>query len=412
MATALPLAAGLDVSSLVAENEPTVVVIHGTRTADGGNVQSSGCLVSAAGHILTTAHQIEGVGAMTGRFSDGTEAPLTLLDVDAAREIALLQAEGTFSRIPRIGDAFTLRKGEPLVSIAAPRNLEFTVVTGIVANTRATLRDYPVLLADMKAAPGSSGGAVFDRSGALVGLIIGKLRDEEWLTAVNPVNNAYALLRSRGILSAGASRPAEGDALLPAADISTGEFRAIEAYNRGVYARDPELKIASYRKAVEGLPEFFRGWFNLAVALGNTQDYAGAEAAYRRAARLQPDALDVHRNLARIFFAQARHEEALDALRHARDLAPGEPQSYNDLGEAYRRMGRLDEAMEAFREAIAREETYAPAWYNLGLAAVARDDRSAAVEAFGRYLALRPEASDAAQVRQWINELQADRAEF
>ena len=406
MSAGLPIAsAAIDVSDLVAQNEPGVVVIIGTRTKDGGTVQSSGCVVSAAGHILTTAHQIAGVDKMLGRFSDGTETPLTLLQVDANREIALLQAQGPFDQVPMVGDAFALRKGEAIFSIAAPRNIEFTVVTGIVANNRATLRDYPVLLAKMEAAPGSSGGPVFDQTGMLVGLIIGKLRDEEWLTAVNPVNNAYALLRGVGVSPMTASRISEGDALLPAADITTGEFRAIEAYNRGVYARDPELKIASYRETVAGLPEFFRGWFNLAVALGNAQDYAGAEAAYRKAANLRPDAVDVYRNLARIFFVQARNEDALDALRQARDLAPEEPQSYNDLGEAYRRLEQYDKAMSAFREAIGHDENYAPAWYNLGLAAVAQDDKRTAAEAFDRYLALRPDAADAAQVRAWIVEL-------
>lgn len=401
-------ATALDTTEIVTRNEPFVIVITGQRAGAGETVQSSGCVVSESGLVLTTAHQVRGVEGLQGRFSDGSVVRLQLVTMDEAREIALLRADRTFSDVPRLGSANTLRKGEDLISIAAPRNIEFTVVPGTVANTHATLRDYPVLLAAMRAAPGSSGGPVFDRRGALVGLIIGKLRDEDWLTAVNPVDNAFEMLREHGAGAVvPAARPARGEALLPAPGIAPHELQAVEAYNHGVRARESEPKVAAYRQAVSLLPAFYQAWFNLGVALDAACDRDAAEQAYRAALQVNPGAVETWRNLGRLLLAKDRVDEAAEAFGEARKLAPAEAQSHNDWGEACRRLNRLDEAVAAFEEAVRLDPGYAMAYYNLGLAHTARGAAEQAAAAFRTYLELRPDAADAGEVRRWLEELAA-----
>lgn len=405
-------AGALDTMQIVERNEPFVIVITGQRAGGGEEVQSSGCVVSESGMVLTTAHQVHGVEGLRGRFSDGSAVRLEVVAMDEGREIALLRADRTFLDVPRLGSADMLRKGEELISIAAPRNIEFTVVPGTVANTHATLRNYPVLLAAMRAAPGSSGGPVFDRRGLLVGLIIGKLRDEDWLTAVNPVDNAFDMLREHG---AGAAVPAaeasRGETLLPAPGIAPHELQAVEAYNHGVRVRDSAPKVAAYRQAVSLLPAFYQAWFNLGVALDAACDRNAAEQAYRAALQVAPGAIETWRNLGRLLLAGKRLEEAAEVFAEARKLAPAEAQSHNDYGEACRRLERLDEAVAAFEEAVRLDAGYAMAYYNLGLAQTARGDAERAARAFQAYLELRPDAEDAEEVRGWLGELAAGNGE-
>lgn len=400
------VAAAVDTEAIVEETKQAVIVITGTRADNGAEVQSSGCCLSKDGHVLTTAHQIVGVRGLEARLFDGSKRKLTVVEVDKVREIALLQADQPFEHVVRMGDANTLRSGADLISIAAPRSLDFSVVTGNVSSTNRTLHDYPVIQAALRAAPGSSGGPVFDRNGRLVGLIIGKLRDEDWITAINPVNNAFAMLDRHGLVRPAplALEEATGE-LMPAKGVTDAEFRAVEAYNRGVRSPDLDEKIAAYRSAVDALPEFFFAWFNLGVACTAANDLSGAELAYAKAFVLQPGAVEVQRNLGRLYLARKDLEKAAGAFSRALELAPQEAQSHNDLGEVYRQLNRIPEAIRAFEMALKLKPDYALAHYNLGLVYTGVDDAANAVQHFESYLRLAPEAEDAAQVKQWIARL-------
>ncbi|MBP8129507.1 MAG: tetratricopeptide repeat protein [Candidatus Hydrogenedentes bacterium] len=398
----------LDTELVVEQTRSCVAVLFGTRAETGAEVQSSGCCVGADGLILTTAHQITGVQNIEARFYDGRTAKLEVVEIDAAREIALLRADAPLPGAARIGDAATLRGGADLISIAAPRSLDFSVVTGTVSNTNRTLRDYPVIQAALRAAPGSSGGPVFDRTGALVGMIIGKLRDEDWITAINPVNNAYDMLRRHGLLAAAPDLTGEVDGeLMPARGATQTDLRAIEAYNRGVRAGAVDQKVAAYAEAVRLLPEFYMAWFNLAVAQTAGGNSAGAEDAYQKALELEPGAVEVQRNLGRLYLRQQRLEEAARAFQTALELAPDEAQSHNDLGEVLRQMKRNDEAVRAFETALRLRQDYPAAHYNLGLTYTNMNRAAEAVRHFEQYLALLPDAEDAGQVRAWIEELRS-----
>lgn len=407
LAVSLSMAASaLDTEAVVEETKRAVIVITGTRTDNGAEVQSSGCCLSKDGYVLTTAHQIVGVEGLEARLLDGSKRTLNVIEVDKDREIALLRANQPFQYTVRMGDANSLRGGADLISIAAPRSLDFSVVTGNVSNTNRTLRDYPVIQAALRAAPGSSGGPVFDRNGRLVGLIIGKLRDEDWITAINPVNNAFAMLERYGLLRAApiVLEEATGE-LMPAKGVTDAEFRAVEAYNRGVRSQDLQDKILAYRGAVEALPEFFVAWFNLGVACTAADDMPGAEKAYAKAHMLQPGSIEVQRNLGRLYLAGKDLEKAAGSFSSALELAPQEAQSHNDLGEVYRQMNRTADAIRAFDMALKLKPDYALAHYNLGLVYTGVDDAANAIQHFESYLRLLPDAQDAAQVKQWIDRL-------
>ncbi len=405
-------AADMSVEDIVRRNESAVVTLTGIRESDGATVQSSGCCFPG-GFILSAAHQVAGVRNLRARLSRGGEFPARMIAVDITKEIALLRVDEPFPANVVVGDAWRLRSGSPLVCIAAPAHLDLTVVTGIVSSMNRTYRGYPVIQADMRAAPGSSGGPVFDANGMLVGLIIGRLEEEAWVTVVNPVNNAYDLLQRHGIpVPAFAGRPSRDssdteneETLSPASDISERDRLAVEAYNRGVAAEDAVEKAAAYRTAVTLLPDFYEAWFNLGVAETVRGDVVAAEAAYRRAAALRPEMPAPHRNLGRLLLRCERREEAVACFAEALRLAPDAPQSHNDFGEACRQTGRLREAVQAFDEALRLDPRNAKVYYNLGLTYAQLEQNEEAVARLRQYLELAGETPDADVVRVWVAEL-------
>jgi tetratricopeptide (TPR) repeat protein len=393
-----------DLERIVRENEGVVLVVTGIRADTGAPVQGSGIFIHTQGYVLVTAHQVMGVAQLEGRLHTGESFPLEIVEIDAPMEMALLKAAKTLAASARYRHADGLYSGAPLVSIAAPMNLDFSTVSGTVSNPNRTYRGYRVIQAVLAASHGSSGGPVFDRTGALVGLISGQI-EEAGFTIINRIDNAFPLLRRHGIAVPESSFSEDpGIELSPVPGVSEREVEAIEAYNRGVATADPASKCEAYGQAVRLLPDFYEAWFNLGVAASRSGDPALAIEAYERAAALRPEAPEAARNLGRVYLSSGQYGEALACFVRARDLAPGLPQSYNDLGETYRKMERLEKAEQAFQEALAIDPAYAPAHYNLALVYVRGQRDKDAIGHFERYLELRPDAPDAEEVRTWIAE--------
>jgi tetratricopeptide (TPR) repeat protein len=263
-----------------------------------------------------------------------------------------------------------------------------------------------VLLAELTATHGSSGGPVFDGNGKLIGLISGGLTDIKF-TIVNTINNAFPLLNQHLSPPATQVGGPEEDLLIPAAGVTESELRAVQAYNRGVAATTPAEKVDAYRRAITLLPEFYEACFNLAVAEYRAGAVEEAVQTYQRAARLRPQAAEVKRNLGRIYLKTKQHDKAIEVFRAARDIAPNAAQSYNDLGEAYRRAGNYAAAIDAFLTCLKLQPDAPRVHFNLALAYADNGQATEAIQHFESYLRLAPEAPDSEQVRAVIKTLRS-----
>lgn len=395
----------VDLEQIVSSNERAVLVITGLRADNGATVQGSGVCISPDGYVLATAHQVQGVKNLQGRLKEGKSVALTAVESNPATETALLKAAEPLPFAVKVGDADTVKSGAPLVSIAAPMNLDFSTVPGTVSNPSRTYNGYPVMQVVLTASHGSSGGPVFDKNGALVGLISGQLEDVNF-TIVNRINNFYPLLEKNRVFPAPSPAHEESE-IAPAAGVTTTELRAVEAYNRGVHAGNAEEKMAAYHLAVQLLPQFYEAWFNLGVSAGLTGNAAAAEDAYAHAAQLRPEAVEIYRNLGRIRLRSQSMTAAMEAFKKAMELAPEEAQSYNDLGEAYRQSGQFEDAIKQFTAALQLKPDYPQAHYNLALACMKIGDKQTAITHFEEYLRCTPDARDAGEVRAWIDKLRS-----
>lgn len=138
----------------------------------------SGVIVSDDGYIVTNAHV---VGAKKDRaeirvvFSDDEELSgedVELLDSSELIDLALLKVNRRGLKPIRIGDSDRVQIGEWVAAIGSPLELKQTMTQGIIS---AKHRDVGAGLGDMiqtDAAinPGSSGGALVNLDGELIGL--------------------------------------------------------------------------------------------------------------------------------------------------------------------------------------------------------------------------------------------------
>ncbi|MBK9169391.1 MAG: trypsin-like peptidase domain-containing protein [Bryobacterales bacterium] len=117
------------------------------------------------GVILTNAH-VARQDAMPVRLADGREFQAEVAARDARRDLALLRVPASGLTAAVAGDSGSLRPGEFVMAAGSPLGYPRAVATGVVQAGHA--RDW--VRADVRLAPGNSGGPLVDAHGRVVGI--------------------------------------------------------------------------------------------------------------------------------------------------------------------------------------------------------------------------------------------------
>jgi S1-C subfamily serine protease len=144
-----------------------------TRRGDGAG---SASVLTSDGFLLTSAHVVEGADTAEAAFTDGTTVGVDVIGRDPLSDLAVLRARGDVPPPVLLGDAAKLRVGQLVVALGNPLGLAGSVTAGIVSAlgrslpTRAGRVVDEVIQTDAALNPGSSGGALADSSGRVVGV--------------------------------------------------------------------------------------------------------------------------------------------------------------------------------------------------------------------------------------------------
>ena len=186
-AAAAPVAGLTDVSDIAAAAVPSVVEVEVAARVRGRQqvvATGSGVILDEDGTIVTNAHVVTaGTGvvaqgtALAVVLSDGTTLDARLVEVSVTDDLAVLEVDAAGLSPIEIGDATGLEVGEPVIAVGNPLGLEGgpSVTTGIVSALDRTLQGSTATLTgiiqtDAAITEGSSGGALLDGQGRLVGI--------------------------------------------------------------------------------------------------------------------------------------------------------------------------------------------------------------------------------------------------
>ena len=160
----------------------------------------SGFAVFEDGVIVTNYHVIEQeVYRVKAQTEDGVsfECP-TVLAYDADKDIAILRAdrETNLALLP-VGTANGLQKGAKVVAIGSPLGLINSVSTGVFSGY---MEDNAGSMLQFTAAisHGSSGGALFNDAGEVIGITFATLTEGQSLNLGVPIDDVKALYENAG----------------------------------------------------------------------------------------------------------------------------------------------------------------------------------------------------------------------
>ncbi len=281
----------------------TVLVLPGER----GN--GSGVIWSADGVIVTNAH-VARASQMRIQLWDGREFDAALVSRDTRRDLAELRISAANLPAATAADSAQVRPGELAIAIGNPLGFVGALTTGVihavgpvVGPLGGSLRGFgsqPWVQADVRLAPGNSGGPLADASGRVIGIntmVAGRLAlavpsnavtnflasdpIDAWLgVSVAPVRVPRPGTRAKSfglvLLEVEPDSPAANASLLPG-DILLGtdekSFSSLEDLSASLQGNGPRLLRLAF---LRGNYERFR---RVTVQLGGQRIARGAAAA-------------------------------------------------------------------------------------------------------------------------------------
>lgn len=193
-----------DVTAVVAEVMPAMVIIHNNYTASAsyfGYTQTQEATASGSGIIVgendtelliaTNYHVIEGADSLEVIFDDEASAEAYVKGTDSDMDLAIIAvmlddlSSDTLDaiKIATLGDSDALTLGEPAIAIGNALGYGQSVTTGVISalNREVELDDGTTrefIQTDAAINPGNSGGALLNLQGEVIGINSNKIGGE------------------------------------------------------------------------------------------------------------------------------------------------------------------------------------------------------------------------------------------
>ena len=195
-----------DITTISQAATKASVVIVASGASGKPFSQGSGFLVSRDGKVITNLHVVQEAASAIVKFPDGAFYEVEgFLATDTSMDIAVLKLRTSSKEFPflRFADVDQVAIGQHVIAIGSPMSLENTVSDGIVSAIRAARDLDPRLDPNLRVfqttspiSPGSSGGALLNMQGEVIGITSFGIETGQNLNFVIPISYAKPLLET------------------------------------------------------------------------------------------------------------------------------------------------------------------------------------------------------------------------
>ena len=178
----------MSIEGLAQVASPAIVMIT-TVTNSGGSL-GSGFLISSDGIIVTNYHVIKGAEGLSVKFNQEKELTtnVSVIKTDAVRDIALIKVNTPVNVAPlAMGDSEQITIGERVIAIGNPKGLSNTVSDGLISAVRNS-NDMKQIQISVPISHGSSGGALINMRGEVIGITSSGIDQGQNLNFAIPIN--------------------------------------------------------------------------------------------------------------------------------------------------------------------------------------------------------------------------------
>jgi len=153
----------------------SVVSLRVYRTNNNKPGVGSGIILRSDGFILTNSHVVEGAKVVRVGLPGGKQYNGRIWKEAKDKDLALIKIEASGLPVARVGNSDRVKLGQTAIAIGDPLGFSGTVTVGTVGGLSRDIKigqiQYPSMIqTDAAINPGSSGGALINLSGEVIGV--------------------------------------------------------------------------------------------------------------------------------------------------------------------------------------------------------------------------------------------------
>jgi len=303
----------------------------------GNMFQGSGVVINNEGLIVTNHHVCKDANRIEIKHYNKEIKNVSIYKYDEVKDILFLQTDDrTLTLIP-YGSSSSLKTGQRIYAVGSPEGYENSISEGIVSGFRTDENNVKLIQMTCPITDGSSGGAVLNARGELIGLSVSGQHEGALYFAI-PVNDIYSMI---GIESqyteisdpvkyyeigtqANESKNYNDAEVYFSKYLEKFSGDATAYYKRG-YAR---FKLKEYKKAISDFStvleksETSESFFYRGNCYYSLKDYKNALADYTKALEQEPDNYDIYYNRGYANFRLKNYSAAVADWQRAVELNP------------------------------------------------------------------------------------------
>lgn len=161
----------------------------------------SGFAIDTEGKIVTNFHVVGDCLTAKVKFPDGVEYKVEkLLAVDEVRDVAILKISAKTSPVV-IGDSSAIANGQQALAIGSPIGWDNTISDGLISTKNRVLDGKNYIQISIPISHGSSGGALFNYYGEVIGITSAGMEGAQNLNLAIPINEVKEYFTKDGNIS-------------------------------------------------------------------------------------------------------------------------------------------------------------------------------------------------------------------
>jgi len=375
-----------DSESVYKKTMGSIAVVTAYNRAGEPLTEGSGFIASEDGAIVTNYHVVGIAKAIKVRMGNRVLDVQGVVYGDKDNDLVVLKTKGKGMPAVRFGDSNKIREGEKVYIVSGTEGPGVRVHEGLFKGTKTVIHGRKALEISVPVSYGSSGSAVFNTDGEVIGIVTFFINRGTPVVWAMPVNLIRDRINSR-------------EKIVPV-DMIIKEYSKTAEYwfYLGYFllkAGAPNDAAGVLREAVRLRPGYADAHYYLGISCEKLKKIKEAEAHYRKALKAAPDFADAHYSLGVLYGKQGMYKEAVQALQQAVKYAPDFPDAYYALGVAFGKLGLNRDSIEAYKQAIRLKPDFPDAYYNLGIACEKTASYAEAARVFHELLKYKPDYAEA-----------------
>jgi tetratricopeptide (TPR) repeat protein len=353
-----------------------IVVVYSYDFEGNKHAQGSGIILNELGILVTNYHIFAGCDKIELKRKDTVINHSGILGISIEKDILILRlADDNYPSIPVCMND-TLRVGQKVYAIGSPMGFENTMSEGIISGLRAigkSKKNFIQITTPLS--PGSSGGAVLNSKGELIGISSMGINGGENLNFAIPIKEILKV--NSGQITDKRTLKALEYFYKGYNQYESGMYEeALENYNKYIEISKNEAKAYNYRglveeelqkypKAIEDFTraitldnKFIAAYSNRAECYTKMDSYEQAEKDFSSVIKLDPKNFYAYYARGLVYSKDEDYNKSINDFTKAIKLDPDYVYSYINRGFDYYKLEKYEEAIDDWLKAIKIDPGY------------------------------------------------------